>query len=68
MELCYLKALWDDQGKFNMYHGMSRVKKQLSGKRSIIKITIKKPNQNLSSCVLNKNYVFMLNKKFYFTF
>ena len=41
MELCYLKALWDGQGKFKMHHGMSRVKKQLSGKSSIIKITIK---------------------------
>ena len=41
MELCYLKALWDGQGKFKMYHGMSRVEKQLSRKRSIIKITIK---------------------------
>ena len=27
-----LKALWDDQGKVKMYYGMSRVKKQLSGK------------------------------------
>ena len=36
---CYyfhtLKALWDGQGKIKMYYGMSRVKKQLSGKRSI---------------------------------
>ena len=30
-----LKALWDGQGKIKMYYGMSRVKKQLSGKRSI---------------------------------
>ena len=30
-----LKALWDDQGKIKMYYGMSSVKKQLSGKRSI---------------------------------
>ena len=30
-----LKALWDDQGKIKMYYGMSRVKWQLSGKRSI---------------------------------
>ena len=30
-----LKALWNDQGKFKMYYGMSWVKKQLSGKRSI---------------------------------
>ena len=30
-----LKALWDGQGKIKMYHGMSRVKKQLSGKKSI---------------------------------
>ena len=38
MKLCYfyaLKALWDCQGKIKMYYGMSRVKKQLSGKRSI---------------------------------
>ena len=32
-----LKALWDGQGKIKMCYGMSRVKKQLSGKRSIIK-------------------------------
>ena len=30
-----LKALWDGQGKIKMYYGMSRVKKQLLGKRSI---------------------------------
>ena len=35
MKLYYFhtfKALWDDQGKIKMYYGMSRVKKQLSGK------------------------------------
>ena len=40
MKLYYfhtLKALWDGQGKIKMYYGMSRVKKQLSGKRSILK-------------------------------
>ena len=39
MKLYYfytLKAMWDGQGKSKMYYGMSRVKKQLSGKRSII--------------------------------
>ena len=38
MKLYYLytlKALWDGQGKIKMYYGMSRVKKKLSGKRSI---------------------------------
>ena len=30
-----LKALWDGQGKIEMYYGMSKVKKQISGKRSI---------------------------------
>ena len=30
-----LKSLQDDQGKFKMYYGMSRVKKKLSRKRSI---------------------------------
>ena len=30
-----LKALWDGQGKIKMYYEMSRVKKQLSGKRYI---------------------------------
>ena len=30
-----LKALWDEQGKTKMYYGMSRVKKQLSRKKSI---------------------------------
>ena len=40
MKLYYfhtLKALWGGQGKFKMYYGMSRVKKQLSWKRSIKK-------------------------------
>ena len=31
-----LKALWNDQGKIKTFYGMSRVKKQLSGKRSIM--------------------------------
>ena len=31
-----LKALWNGQDKINMYYGMPRVKKQLSGKRSIL--------------------------------
>ena len=38
MKLYYfytLKALWYDQGKIKMYYGMSRVKKELSGKRFI---------------------------------
>ena len=30
-----LKGLWDDQGGIKMYYGISRIKKQLSGKRSI---------------------------------
>ena len=30
-----LKALWDGQGKIKVYYGMSRVKKRLSGKKSI---------------------------------
>ena len=30
-----LKALWGSQGKIKMYYGMSKVKKQLPGKRSI---------------------------------
>ena len=32
------KTLWDDQGKIKMYYGMSKVKKQLSEKKSIAKI------------------------------
>ena len=35
MKLYYfytLKGLWGDQGKIKMHYGMSRVKKQLSGK------------------------------------
>ena len=35
MKLYYLRALWDGQGKIKMYFRMFRVKKQLSGKRSI---------------------------------
>ena len=31
-----LKALWDGQDKIKMHYGMSRVKKQLSGKKYII--------------------------------
>ena len=31
-----LKAMWDGQGKIKMYYGISRVKKQLSGKSSIV--------------------------------
>ena len=39
MELYYfhtLKALWDGLGKIKLYYGKSRVKRQLSGKRSIL--------------------------------
>ena len=39
MKLYYfntLKALWDGQSKTKMNYGISRVKKQLSGKRSIV--------------------------------
>ena len=32
------KTWLDDQGKIKMYYGMSRVKKQLSAKKSIAKI------------------------------
>ena len=32
MKIYYLTALWDSQGKINLRYGMSRVKKQLSGK------------------------------------
>ena len=35
-----LKALWDGQGKIKMYYGIFRVKKQLSGKRSIMLLFI----------------------------
>ena len=35
MKLYDLKALWDGQDNIKMYYGMSRVEKQLSGKRSI---------------------------------
>ena len=59
MKLYYvytLKALWDCQGKNKMYYGVSRVKKQLSGNRSIIVIsyikkkctkTLKKQNKKI---------------------
>ena len=39
MKLYYfytLKALLDGQGKMRMYYGMSRVKKHLSGKISVV--------------------------------
>ena len=35
-----LKVLWDSKDEIKMYYGMSRVKKQLSGKRSIERIEI----------------------------
>ena len=47
MKLYYfytLKALWDGQGKTKMYYVMSRLKKQLSGKRSIIIILLQRSN------------------------
>ena len=40
MKLYYfytLKALWDDHGKIKKYYETSRVKKQLLGKKSIVK-------------------------------
>ena len=43
MKLYYfytLKALWDGQGKIKMNCGMSRVKKPLSGKMSIMQRNI----------------------------
>ena len=51
MKLYYfytLKALWNSQGKIKMYYGMTRVKKQLSGKRSIEKIS--KENRRKNYC------------------
>ena len=44
MKLYYFytsKALWDSQGKIKMCYGISRVKKQLSGKRSIAFLSCK---------------------------
>ena len=40
-----LKALRDGRGKIKLYYGMSRVKKQLSGKSSIV-IFIFEKDQN----------------------
>ena len=48
-----LKTLWDVQGEIKMYYGMSRVKKQLLGKKSIVK---KLWNQLKS--ILSKNLIF----------
>ena len=42
-----LKALWDGQGKIKMYYGMSRVKKQLLGKRSIVRFIFSMLKGNL---------------------
>ena len=52
-----LKALWDGQGKVKMYYGISRVKKQLLGKRSIAihilyNISRTKDNQTMRFCQL----------------
>ena len=41
-----LKTLWDDQDKNKMYYGVSRVKKQLSGTRSIAEVL----------CIIQHNY------------
>ena len=52
MKLYYfytLKALWDGQGKIKMYNGISRVKKQLSEKRSIGTINVKNAMDNTMS-------------------
>ena len=49
MKLYYfytLKALWNGQGKIKMYHGMIRVKKELSGKKSIEKISKENRREN----------------------
>ena len=35
-----LKTLWDGQGKIKMHYWMSKVKKQLSGKKSISRLNI----------------------------
>ena len=35
IKLYYLQALWDGQGKIKMRYGLSRVEKQLSGKRPV---------------------------------
>ena len=52
-----LKALWDGQGKINVYYGMFRVKKQLTGKKSII--TLKTEKSILPVCdVKNSNRAF----------
>ena len=57
-----LKALWDGQGKIKMHCGMSRVKKQLPGKRSINDLIVniildylKKTVHNLYSYTITKN-------------
>ena len=47
-----LNALWNGQGKIKMYYGMSRVKKQLSGKRSIAVYFT--PNVFCSNCLILK--------------
>ena len=41
-----LKALWDGQSKIKMYYGMSRFKKQLSGKKSINEVAFKTARTN----------------------
>ena len=60
MKLYYfytLRALWDGQGKVKMYYGISRVEKQLPGKRSIAihvlhNISRTKGNQTMRFCQL----------------
>ena len=62
MKLYYfytLKAPWDDQGKMKIHYGMSRVKKQLSGKRSIIIWQNNFIRLNSCFCILTKFLLFL---------
>ena len=56
-----LKALWDGQSKIKMHYEMSRVKKLLSGKRSIMrtfiwKLKLKLYRHNLAKHCASKSF------------
>ena len=49
-----LKALWDGQGKIEMYYGVPRVKRQLSGKRSIFPLVLAMASEYGTTSVLSQ--------------
>ena len=61
-----LKVLWDGQSKIKMYYGMSKVKKQLSGKRSIINGNYLCPPFFKIDRAFYINFIFVLNNDYFY--